>query len=30
MARLGPALAEVGVPAPTRQAWQTLLGHHDA
>lgn len=29
MARLGPALGEVGVPAPSRTQWQTLLGHHD-
>ena len=30
MARLGPALAEVGVPQPTRTEWLSLLGHHDA
>jgi hypothetical protein len=30
MARLGPALAEVGVPQPSRMQWQTVLGHHNA
>ncbi|MDX6245817.1 MAG: hypothetical protein QOE76_3540 [Frankiales bacterium] len=28
MGRLGPALAEVGVPQPTRTQWQDLLGTH--
>jgi len=26
--RLGPALGEVGVPAPSRVAWVNLLAHH--
>jgi hypothetical protein len=28
MGRLGPALAEVGVPEPTRVQWLSLLGHY--
>jgi hypothetical protein len=28
MDRLVPALQQAGVPAPTRQEWLTLLGHH--
>ena len=30
MARLGPALAEVGVPQPTRTEWRSLLGRYNA
>lgn len=30
MGRLGPALAEAGVPEPTRMQWQSLLGQHTA
>jgi hypothetical protein len=30
MDRLGPALAEAGVPAPTRTTWQPLVGHYHA
>jgi hypothetical protein len=30
MARLGPALGEVGVPQPSRMQWQTLLGRYNA
>jgi hypothetical protein len=30
MARLGPALAEVGLPQPTRMEWLSLLGRHNA
>jgi hypothetical protein len=30
MARLGPALAEAGVPQPNRTEWSELLLHHDA
>jgi hypothetical protein len=26
--RLGPALQESGVPAPTRVLWVDLVGHH--
>ena len=29
MARLGPALAEVGLPQPTRMEWLTLLARHN-
>ena len=29
MARLGPALGEVGLPEPARMQWQTLLGRHN-
>lgn len=28
MARLGPALGEVGVPKPSRMEWLKTLGHH--
>jgi hypothetical protein len=28
MTRLGPALQEAGVPAPTRMEWLTILGRH--
>ena len=28
MARLGPALAEVGVAPPVRMEWFTVVGHH--
>ena len=30
MARLGPALAEAGLPAPARMEWLSLLGRHNA
>jgi hypothetical protein len=30
MGRLGPALAEVGVPAPTRTEWLSLVGRYNA
>jgi NAD-dependent SIR2 family protein deacetylase len=30
MARLGPALGEVGVPQPSRMQWQTLLSRYNA
>jgi hypothetical protein len=30
MSRLGPALAEVGVPQPTRMEWLAHLGHYHA
>jgi hypothetical protein len=30
MGRLGPALAEVGVPQPTRTEWLSLLGRYNA
>ena len=30
MARLGPALAQVGLPQPSRMEWQSLLGHYNA
>jgi hypothetical protein len=30
MARLGPALAEAGVPQPTRMEWLSLLGRYNA
>jgi hypothetical protein len=30
MARLGPALAEVGLPQPTRMEWLSLLARHNA
>jgi hypothetical protein len=30
MARLGPALAEVGLPQPTRMEWLSLVGRHNA
>jgi hypothetical protein len=30
MARLGPALAQAGVPQPNRTEWSELLLHHDA
>jgi hypothetical protein len=29
MARLGPALGEVGLPEPARMQWQTLLGRYN-
>jgi hypothetical protein len=29
MARLGPALGEVGLPEPVRMQWQTLLGRYN-
>jgi hypothetical protein len=28
--RLGPALGQVGLPAPTRVEWLTVLGNHSA
>jgi hypothetical protein len=30
MGKLGPALAEVGVPQPRRMEWFTVLGRYDA
>ncbi|MGD0085081.1 MAG: hypothetical protein ABSD78_18075 [Acidimicrobiales bacterium] len=30
MARLGPALGEVGLPQPSRMEWLSLLGHYNA
>lgn len=30
MAQLGPAIAEVGAPEPTRMEWRPLLSHYDA
>jgi len=30
MGKLGPALAQVGIPDPTRSQWLTLEGHHVA
>ena len=30
MARLGPALGEVGLPQPSRMEWLALLGHYSA
>jgi hypothetical protein len=30
MARLGPALGEVGLPQPSRMEWLSVLGHYHA
>ena len=30
MARLGPALGQVGLPQPARMEWLSLLGRHNA
>jgi hypothetical protein len=30
MERLGPALAEAGVPQPSRTSWQSLVGRYTA